>query len=236
VAGGDTLRLEFSAPVTAVGVGSTSNYEPGLHDPDGKAISNYDVIPESSATPTSDPSVWHTTLPPLDARAISTIGYTFSVVAQDGSGYHDYPFGIRSPRYANEQTFCGTAYFSTGVSQDLCSSKDHPSVRPEFVRISKATYDGRALTLEVAVPEAGMLTVRVPTACPGGTAGGCHRKASISKRARGRGSLKLTKALALRLGRTNRMTVLVRFEMAGGTIFSSLPIKVHRVSRPGRRS
>lgn len=122
VAGGDTLRLEFATPVLAVKVGSTSNYPPGLADPDGKAVSNYDVISESSALATSDPRVWLTTLPALDARAISSHGYTFSVVAEDPLGYHDYPFGIRSPRYANESTKCGTAYYSTGWSQYLCPS------------------------------------------------------------------------------------------------------------------
>jgi hypothetical protein len=124
VAGGDTLRFEFSAPVAAVTVGSTSNYEPGLHDPDGNSIGNYDVVPESAATAASEPAVWVTTLPPLDARAISTTGYTFSVVAQDGSGYHDYPFGISSPRYANELTKCGRAFYSTGWEQSMCPAND----------------------------------------------------------------------------------------------------------------
>ena len=120
VAGGDTLRLAFGAAVSAVSVGSTSNYPPGLTDPDGKPIPNYDVLSESQAVPTSDPAVWLAALPPLDARAISTSGYTFSVVAEDEAGHHGYPFGIRSPRYANESTQCGMAYFSTGWAQYLC--------------------------------------------------------------------------------------------------------------------
>jgi hypothetical protein len=120
VAGGDTLRFEFSAPVSTVRVASTSNYERGLTDPDGKSIGNYDVMPDSAAAATGDPGVWTATLPPLDARAISSQGYTFSVVAQDGAGYHDYPFGIRAPRYANEAAKCGAAYYSTGWQQSLC--------------------------------------------------------------------------------------------------------------------
>jgi hypothetical protein len=115
VAGGDALRLEFNAPVSSVAVSSTSNYQSGLRDPSGNAILNYDVLAESPATATADPAVWSATLPQLDARATSSQGYTFSVVADDESGYHDYPFGIRSPRYANELTRCGRAFYSTGV-------------------------------------------------------------------------------------------------------------------------
>jgi hypothetical protein len=118
VAGGDTLQLLFSSPVASVVVGSTSNYEPGLHDPDGKAISNYDVIPESSATPTADAATWRVTLPAFDYRALN--GYTFSVVGGDSSGFHDYALEIRSPRFADENERCGMAYFSTGVQQALC--------------------------------------------------------------------------------------------------------------------
>jgi hypothetical protein len=120
VAGGDTLRFEFTAPVISVRLASTSNYEPGLTDPDGRSIANYDVVPDSATTATASPATWTTALPPLDARAISSQGYTFSVVAQDGAGYHDYPFGIRAPRYANEATRCGMAYYSTGWQQSLC--------------------------------------------------------------------------------------------------------------------
>jgi hypothetical protein len=170
------------------------------------------------------------TLPPLDYRAISTIGYTFSVVARDGSGYHDYPFGIRSPRYANELTKCGTAYYSTGVSQGLCPGKGVPSPRPEILRISKATYDGRAFTLDVEVPRAGRLLVKVPTTCPKRPGSGCHRKTPIYRRASRRGHLTIRKALSLRLGKRGRITLPVRFEMADSLIISSLPVEVHRVS------
>ena len=128
VAGGDTLSFEFSAPVSAVAVGSTSNYEPGLRDPDGAPVSNYDVVPEASAVATSDPAVWLTTLPPLDVRAISSHGYTFSVVALGASGQHGFPFGIRSPRYADESTKCSEAYYSTDFSQYLCL----PAGAPHF--------------------------------------------------------------------------------------------------------
>jgi hypothetical protein len=131
VAGGDTLRLAFSTPVLSVAVGSTSNYEPGLHDPDGGAIPNFDVIPESPATATVDPAVWLVTLPPLDVRAIG--GYTFSVVGEDESGFHDYPLEIRSPRWADELTLCGTAYYSTGFSQSLCPSNAAPPGVPGAV-------------------------------------------------------------------------------------------------------
>jgi hypothetical protein len=130
VAGGDTLRFEFSSPVSSVLIGSTSNYQPGLTDPDGRSIGNYDVVAESAATATSDPAVWLAALPPLDARAISSQGYTFSVVAQEGPAYFDYPFGIRSPRYANETTKCGLAYYSTGWQQSLCLGNAAPPGLP----------------------------------------------------------------------------------------------------------
>jgi hypothetical protein len=205
-------------------------HEPGLHDPDGKAIPNYDVMAESSAAPSTSPAIWEVTLPPLDYRAISTIGYTFSVVARDGSGYHDYPFGIRAPRYANELTKCGSAYYSTGVSQGHCLDKGAPPPRPEILRISKATYDGRALTLDVEVPEAGRLLVKVPTTCPKRPASGCHRKTPIHRRASRRGHLTIRKPLALRLGKRGRITLGVRFEMAHSLIVSSVPVKVQRLA------
>lgn len=128
VAGGDTLQLAFSGPMTSVVVGSTSNYGPGLQDPEGRAIANYEVVPESPATATADPAVWQVALPPLDYRAIG--GYTFSVVGQDGSGFHDYPLEIRSPRYADELARCGTAYYSTGVQQYLCPGGGVPTGSP----------------------------------------------------------------------------------------------------------
>jgi hypothetical protein len=216
VAGGDTLRLELSAPVTSVSVGSTSNYAPGLHDPDGRAIPNYDVVSESAAQPTSDPGVWLTTLPPLDYRAISTIGYTFSVVALDGSGYHDYPFGIRAPRYANELTKCGTAYFSTGVSQSLCGGAGGKGPPPRHgPRLSAASYDGRIVILEAQVPGPGKLLIGVPTACGGGRPH-CHRMTWIARRAARQGRILIRKALALRLGDDRRLTVPVRFSTPGG--------------------
>jgi hypothetical protein len=118
VAGGDTLQLSFSSPMAGVGVGSTSNFEPGLHDPDGNAIDNFDVISESPASATADPAVWRVTLPPLDYRALG--GYTFSVVGSDAGGFYDYALEIRSPRFADESAKCGMAYFSTGVQQVLC--------------------------------------------------------------------------------------------------------------------
>lgn len=118
VAGGDTLQLSFSSPVASVSVGSTSDFEPALHDPDGNAIDNFDVIPESPATATADPAVWRVTLPPLDYRALG--GYTFSVVGGDAGGFQDYALEIRSPRFADESAKCGMAYFSTGIQQTLC--------------------------------------------------------------------------------------------------------------------
>jgi hypothetical protein len=135
VAGGDTLQLRFSAPMTGVAVASTSNYVPGLHDPDGKSLSNYDVIPESAASATLDPAVWQVSLPALDYRALG--GYTFSVVGSDGSGIYDYSFEIRSPRFADESTRCGMAYFSTGVQQTLCFQGPFPGSYPPTHRARK---------------------------------------------------------------------------------------------------
>jgi hypothetical protein len=219
VAGGDTLRLEFAAPVSAVTVGSTSNYEPGLHDPDGKAIGNYDVIAESPAAPTSDPSAWTVTLPPLDVRAISTDGYTFSVVAQDGSGYHDYPFGIRSPRYANELTKCSQAYYSTGFWQYLCLGKGGGGLPDNGLRNRGASYDGHTFTLKLEVPKAGTLLLRIPTTCgPGIKPAECHRKTSIVRHLAKPATITIRKSLSLRPGPDRRMSMPIRFYLPSGEL------------------
>jgi hypothetical protein len=228
VAGGDSLRLEFSAPVTTVKAGSTSNYEPGLKDPDGKPISNYDVMAESPATSTSDPAVWLVPLPQLDARAISSRGYTFSVVAQDGAGYHDYPFGIRSPRYANELTQCGLAYYSTGWQQYLCLGKMAPTGgAARRLKISRAVYDGRTITLRVAVPGEGKLKVGIPASCGVRAGGDCNRRTWLSRHAKRRGTLVIRKALSLRLGRGNRIAVPMRFRTKEGVSATTSKVKVH---------
>jgi hypothetical protein len=225
VAGGDTLRLEFSAPVSEVKVASTSNYPPGLKDADGNPIPNYDVLAETSATATSDPAVWLVPLPPLDARAISSSGYTFSVVAQDGPGHHDFPFGIRSPRWANELTKCGTAYYSTGWQQYLCGG-GAPKVRPRYFRVSRARYTGRVVTLRVNVPGEGKLRLGIPTAC-GNPGASCHRRAWISRHSRRRGTLVIKKSLSLRLGAGNRIAVSMRFRTADGVTARTSKVKVH---------
>jgi hypothetical protein len=231
VAGGDTLRFEFSSPVAAVSVGSTSNYEPGLHDPDGKSIPNYDVMPESAAVASGDPAVWQVTLPPLDARAITGQGYTFSVVAQDESGFHGFPFGIRSPRYADESTKCGRAFFSTGWEQGLCSNgTQFPKGIPQIFRVSKATYDGRILILHLEVPEAGELSLGIPVSCHAGRAADCHMKTSISRYVPRQDDLVIRRRLVPRLDARHHLNLSARLEMAdGGLMISSLRPKVHRV-------
>ena len=230
VAGGDTLSLRFTSPVSAVRVGSTSNYEPGLRDPDGRPISNYDVLRESPATATSDPTVWLTTLPPLDARAISTQGYTFSVVAQDESGFHDYPFGIRAPRYANELTYCGMAYYSTGWKQYMCLQEGIPTGRPRRLTLSGATYDGRMLILKAGAPGAGRLKLGIPTRCGNRSGDSCHRRTWIRRRSRHRGKLTIRRALPLRLGARHRMTVAVRFLQSEAITTSTVKLKVRLIS------
>jgi hypothetical protein len=227
VAGGDTLLLAFSAPMTAVSVGSTSDYEPGLHDPDGKAIPNYDVVPESPAASTPDPAAWQVTLPALDYRAIS--GYTFSVAGEDGSGFHDYAFEIRSPRYANESTRCGTAYYSTGRQQGLCLKYAIGSPPPQILRVAAAIYDGRVLTLKLDVPGAGTLSLGIPTTCREGRAANCHRKVSVDRRVSRKGRLRIRKPMALRLGASKKMFIAARFVMPDGLIISTLRTRVHFV-------
>jgi hypothetical protein len=234
VAGGDTLRLAFSSPVTTVKVGSTSNYTPGLRDPDGKPLSNYDVVPETSAVSTADPSVWLTTLPPLDARAISSDGYTFSVVAQDGSGYHDYPLGIRSPRYANEATYCSIAYYSTGWQQYLCLGKSAPPGLAQRVRVFGATFDGRILSLQVEVPSAGRLSIGIPTICGDRNGGVCRGRTWIRRHAARRGRLVIRRVLSLRLGADRKISIPVRFGEPGGrTSAGALTVRV-RLITPSR--
>jgi hypothetical protein len=232
VAGGDALRLEFSTPVSSVSVSSTSNYEPGLHDPSGNAIPNYDVLPETPTTGTGDPAVWSATLPQLDARATSPQGYTFSVVAHDESGYHDYPFGIRSPRYANEQTRCGRVFYSTGVEVSQCPGQEWPKALPQELDIAGARYDGRLLTLKVRVSGPGELSLGVPVACGGRKATGCHRRTTISRRVAQKGELVVKKRLVPRLDFRHRLNLSARMEMDdGGLIVSALRPKVHLVTR-----
>ena len=223
--------MEFSAPVSSVVVSSTSNYEPGLHDPDGKAIPNYDVLAESPATATADPGVWTVTLPQLDARAISSQGYTFSVVAHDESGYHDYPFGIRSPRYANELTRCGRAFYGTGVEVSQCLDQEWPKALPQTLEIAGARYDGRLLTLTVEVPGPGKLSLSIPVACGGSNAADCHRRTSISRRVAHKGELVLKRRLVPRLDSRRRLNLSARMEMADGMLFiGALRPKVHLVT------
>jgi hypothetical protein len=227
VAGGDALRLEFAAPVSAVTIASTSNYVPGLHDPDGNPIPNYDVIAESSATPTSDPRIWQATLPQLDARAISTNGDTFSVVAQDGSGHHDYAFGIRSPRFENESTLCGRAWYSTDFGQYLCPSRAGGGSPPAKILRVGAAYDGRVLILHVEVPEAGRLSIAVPTKCASTPGADCHRKTILRRTAKRRGTIVIKRPLDPRFGPPGRITLRVRFEMATSVSIGKLTPKVH---------
>jgi hypothetical protein len=228
VAGGDTLRLEFSSPVTEVKVASTSNYEPGLKDPDGKPISNYDVMPESNAAPTSDPAVWLITLPALDARAISSSGFTFSVVVEDGSGYHDYPFGIRSPRYANELTECGIAYYSTGWQQYLCLGKGPPPGGiARRLKVSQLAYDGHVVTIRVVVPGPGRLRVGIPTTCGNRNGAACHRRVWVSRRAKRRGTLVIRKLLSLRMTAGDRIAVPMRFQSNEGVSVRTSKVKAH---------
>jgi hypothetical protein len=186
VAGGDELQLTFSSPVSIVTVASTSNYTPGLTNPSGQPVPNYDVLAPASAQPTSA-TVWQLTLPSLDVRAAG--GYTFSVVAADTSGDHDYSLTIASPRYADERTRCSETYYSTGFSQYLCLSagvKGPPpgppaagghanapatsptnSSQPTRVGLrlgASAVGDAHGrLRIEIAVPTAGSLTISIPT-------------------------------------------------------------------------
>lgn len=230
IAGGDALRLEFSAPVASVAVSSTSNNQPGLHDPSGNAIPNYDVLAESPATGTGDPAVWSVTLPQLDARATSPQGYTFSVVAHDESGYHDYPFGIRSPRYANEQTRCGRVFYGTGVEVSQCPGQEWPKAIPQVLDIAGARYDGRLLTLKVRVPGPGELSLGVPVACGRAKAADCRKRAAISRRVAQKGELVLKKRLVPRLDSGHRLNLSARMELDdGGLIVSALRPKVHLV-------
>jgi hypothetical protein len=127
VAGGDTLAMQFNAAASAVTVASTSNYPPGLTDPSGNPIANYDVLNATDASATGDPTSWQVTLPTLDARAMS--GYTFSVVAVQEGVPRDYTFTIRAPRYEDEAHPCGTEYFSTNLSQYMCAEMAAPPGR-----------------------------------------------------------------------------------------------------------
>ncbi len=172
VAGGDALALTFSTPVSAVSVASTTNFPPGLTDPSGGAVINHDVMGATSAVASADPAAWNVVLPSLDPLALG--GLTFSVVASDGSGSYDFPLTIRTPRYANESTGCGAAYYSTGNSQYLCLSAGQkvppPQLPPPVSHVSSvrlpsaqhATLVHSTLRLRITVPAGGTLRVTLP--------------------------------------------------------------------------
>ena len=211
VAGGDELQLTFSSAVSSVTFASTSNYPTGLTDPSGQPIANYDVLTPTAATSASA-TIWRVKLPSLDIRALS--GYTFSVVADDTSGYHDYPFMVRSPRYADELTKCGEAYYSTGNSQYLCLSNGAPpgiptgggqtgapstsspaiGDQPAPIQVgpplgaSTAIYSHGRLRLEVAVPTSGTLTISIPTR-------GRHRQTSAKRHVAHGGNMSITEKI-----------------------------------------
>jgi hypothetical protein len=122
VAGGDALSFTFTSPVSAVAVASTSNWAPGQFTPSNEPIRNYDVVGPTSATPTSEATTWHFTLPTLNLQAMN--GFTFSVVAEDSAGYHDYPFSIRTPRVSGCR-----AYYNPADSLYACGESIPPGVR-----------------------------------------------------------------------------------------------------------
>jgi hypothetical protein len=238
VAGGDTLRLELPVAVSSVTASSTSNYERGLHDPDGNAIPNFDVLSEASAVPTGEQGVWTIALPSLDYRAISTHGYTFSVVAQDDSGYHDYAFGIRSPRFTDELEHCGQAVYSTGVEQGMCWGVGVPPLGPRTMvkpengpfEVRSARYDGRVLSLKISVPTNGKLVVAVPVTCRFAPAGHCSRTVNVVRHIRlGEvGQLIVSRALDLRIGHARKITIQLRLSTPPHelrTTTSTVPVK-----------
>jgi hypothetical protein len=179
-AGGDTLQLTFTAPVTKITVASTSDYPPGFTNPSGELVSNYDVLGVTSAS--GGPTTWTVALPKWDVRAIS--GYTFSVVAQDAEGSHDYVLMLKSPRFANEATHCSESYYSTGLSQYSCTTSTVPpggalrgvpqeepkgtsndggskaGAKPQL-RVVRAWHTHGRLHIQVTVPSAGTLEVIV---------------------------------------------------------------------------
>jgi hypothetical protein len=178
VAGGDTLALQFETAASAVTVASTSNYIPGLTDPSGDPVANYDVLPAIGASATDNPAIWQVALPQLDVRAMS--GYTFSVVAVQEEVSHDFAFTIRAPRYENEAHPCGTEYLSTNLTQFLCDenapppggvsvgppvARDRPPVPPVFSLSPHATASKGHIRLRFTVGALG--TLRVHLVVPG---------------------------------------------------------------------
>ena len=216
VGGGDTLRLTFSEAVSGASVASTSNYEPNLHDPEGGAITNYDVLPETPATPTTDPATWLVTLPPLDYRAMSTQGYTLSVVANQGSAFSDYPVGIKSPRYEDESAVCSEAVFSTGLMQGLCkgnpgSPRSKPIRPPDHgpFGVMSAQASGSLVTMKIQVPVDGKLLITLPTQCSSGGKQSCSQTQTIVRHVRENevGQILVTRKVALRYGAGRQLLI-----------------------------
>ena len=119
ISGGDALSLLFSSPVSAVSVASTSNWRPGQFTPSHEPILNYPVLGPTTATPSAEPTSWLVNLPQMNPQA--TNGYTFSVVAKDNRGYHDYRLAIRTPRVAACEDF-----YTTGESAYACGESTPP--------------------------------------------------------------------------------------------------------------
>lgn len=231
VAGGDTLALTFASPVTAVSVASTSNYMPGLSTPSvtpppgagapaapPAALVNYDVLPATAATATSDPRTWHIALPELDVRAMS--GYTFSVVGTDATGPHDYALTIRSPRYADETRRCGTAYYNTGLSQYLCPAESVPPGTPRhgpsgppqphrsLAVFSVARFAHGRLRLRFTAPMPGTLRVKLTVPQLGDR--------TIVRRVRAAGDITVTTTLrSYRPTKASRIAVVAHLRASG---------------------
>lgn len=120
VAAGDTIALEFSTPVTAVGYSALTDAPPGGHvAPDGSRAPNRQLLGPADAVSDSDGKRWLITLPnPVDP--LVRTGANFSVVATTGSASSDFAFSLDSPRAASYGGECGLAWYAPGDETSTC--------------------------------------------------------------------------------------------------------------------
>jgi hypothetical protein len=107
---------------------------------------------------------------------------------------------------------------------------DVPKAVPQILKVWAAKYDGRVLTLDVEVPSAGELLLRIPTRCRTGAPAPCHRKTSVVRQASAREHLIIRRPMSVRMVSSGRLNLQARMEMPEGISISALRPKVHLVA------
>lgn len=148
VAGGDLLRFSFSGAVNDVIVASTTNLR----------FANADMVTPIHAAQAGSPTTWVVTLPILDRRSITPL--TFSVVATDAAGSHDYALMILSPRPTDMSGDCWVANYNTGDSQRLCTPSRRAVPQPGLGPVKSRPRSDGSITISLQVRRPGTLSAK----------------------------------------------------------------------------